>query len=139
MWRIEESLCFILKMWISMLVLEAIPEPVSRVLLRIKLKPQEKLMRNKSIEQMKSVRVGAVTLSPACTAVDGMWLYGSGLERCCQCSWSLPTRGREAWGHRCVDKVCEAQFIEMGMCIAERPGSAADIKRQTVLSVWPDQ
>lgn len=46
-------------------------------------------MRNKSIEQLKSVRVGAVTLSPACTAVDGMWLYGSGLERCCQCSWSL--------------------------------------------------
>lgn len=35
MWRIEESLCFILKMWISMLVFEAIPEPVSRVLLRI--------------------------------------------------------------------------------------------------------
>lgn len=82
-------------------------------------------MWNKSIEQLKYC---GGWLSPSALPVQqligcGLWEW---LGKVLPVLMEPTRRGREDWGHRCVDKACEAQVTETGMCTAERPGSAAD-------------
>lgn len=125
-------------------MLEAISDPLFRILLRIKLEPQEKLTRNNGIEQLKYYG-GCCCHPQPCRYSSGwdvaLWEWlGKVLPVFIRSLLTVERTGDiDVW-----IQVCATRFFEMEICTVEAPGSfslkfSSRYKGQTVLSVWPDQ